>query len=174
MTAHNIIFKVITVIVWIIFVGLSIEACGLLVNFIVSLLNPDITNNLYNKLNLMQMYENSRLDYIRTYSFILVIAFLKAVLFLVIIYLMHKIDLKKPFSAFVAKQISTMSYITLSVGLLSYIYLKWSEELRILYPELQAYSDDSQAYVFMGCVLYIIATIFKRGVELQTENDLTI
>jgi hypothetical protein len=33
---------------------------------------------------------------------------------------------------------------------------------------------DGQAFILMAAVLYIIAAIFKRGIELQTENDSTI
>jgi len=28
--------------------------------------------------------------------------------------------------------------------------------------------------VLMGAVIYIIAAIFKRGVDIQSENDLTV
>ena len=29
-------------------------------------------------------------------------------------------------------------------------------------------------FILMGAVIYIIATIFKKGVDIQNENDLTI
>ena len=33
---------------------------------------------------------------------------------------------------------------------------------------------DSKAFILMAAVVYVIATIFKRGVQLQDENDLTV
>jgi hypothetical protein len=33
---------------------------------------------------------------------------------------------------------------------------------------------DSQAYILMAGVIYAIAMIFKRGIEIQNENDSTI
>ena len=39
---------------------------------------------------------------------------------------------------------------------------------------LNQFWTDSQAFIFMGAVIYIIATIFKKGVDLQNENDLTV
>jgi hypothetical protein len=39
---------------------------------------------------------------------------------------------------------------------------------------LNQFWEDSQAFILMGAVIYIIATIFKKGVALQTENDLTV
>lgn len=39
---------------------------------------------------------------------------------------------------------------------------------------LNQFWEDSQAFILMAAVIYIIATIIKRGVELQNENDLTV
>jgi hypothetical protein len=32
----------------------------------------------------------------------------------------------------------------------------------------------ADVWLFMGVTLFVIAQIFKRGIEIQTENDLTI
>jgi hypothetical protein len=39
---------------------------------------------------------------------------------------------------------------------------------------LTSFMTDGKDFIFMAAVVYIIAVIFKRGVELQTENDLTV
>ena len=39
---------------------------------------------------------------------------------------------------------------------------------------LNQFWEDSQAFILMAAVIYIIATIFKKGVEIQNENDLTV
>ena len=39
---------------------------------------------------------------------------------------------------------------------------------------LHQFWEDSQAFILMGAVIYIIAAIFKRGVDIQSENDLTV
>ena len=39
---------------------------------------------------------------------------------------------------------------------------------------LNQFWADSQAFILMAAVIYIIATIFKKGVEIQNENDLTV
>ncbi|WP_321539145.1 hypothetical protein [Flavobacterium piscinae] len=57
---NNIIFKGLHVVAYIIFVGLCIEAGGLLVNFVFSLFKPEIIANLYQKLDLMDMYKQSK------------------------------------------------------------------------------------------------------------------
>ena len=86
-------------------------------------------------------------------------------------------DLKKPFSTFVAKQISQISYYTLSIGLLSYIGRQLVKNLMhhgFVTDNLNQFWADSQAFILMGAIIYIIATIFKKGVEIQNENDLTV
>jgi len=128
-TTNNLVFKGLLIIAWLIFVALSIEAGGLLVNFFFggllvnfffSLYNPAMIANLYQKLDLTEMYSRSKWVFYSMYSFILFIAVLKAYLFYIVINLMHKLDLSKPFNSFVSSQISKLSYLTLSIGFISY------------------------------------------------------
>jgi hypothetical protein len=174
---NNFVFWGLYIVAWLIFVGLSIEAGGLVVNFFFSLYRPEFVQNLYQKLDLTEMYKNSRLAFFGIYSFILSISILKACLFYSVIRLMHKMDLSKPFSTFVARQISQISYYTLSIGLLSYIARRLAKDLMhygFVTDSLNQFWADCQAFILMGAVIYIIATFFKKGVELQTENELTV
>ncbi|NCU05101.1 MAG: DUF2975 domain-containing protein [Chitinophagaceae bacterium] len=174
---NNFVFWGLYFIVWLIFVGLSIEAGGLLVNFFFSLYNPGVIPNLYQKLDLIQMYNDSTFAFFGIYSFILIISILKPVLFYTVIRLMHKMDLSKPFSSFVAGQISFISYYTLSIGLLSHIARQLVKNLMhhgFVPDNLNQFWVDSEAFIFMGAVIHIIAIIFKKGVDLQNENDLTV
>ena len=174
---NNFVFWGLYIVAWLIFVGLSIEAGGLIVNFFFSLYKPDFVQNLYQKLDLTEMYKDSRLVFFGIYSFILTISILKACLFYTVIRLMHKMDLSKPFNTFVARQISQISYYTLSIGLLSYIARQFATNLMhhgFVTDNLAQFWPDSQAFILMGAVIYIIATIFKKGVDIQNENDLTV
>ncbi|MBA4135520.1 MAG: DUF2975 domain-containing protein [Flavobacterium sp.] len=174
---NNFVFWVLCIIAWIIFVGLSIEAGGLIVNFIVSIYNPEFVQNLYQKLDLIQMYKESKLAFFGVYSFILIISISKACLFYTVILLMHKMDLSKPFSTFVAKKISQVSYFALSIGLLSYVARHLVQDLKhygFVPDNLNQFWVDSEAFIFMGAVIHIIAIIFKKGVDIQNENDLTV
>ncbi len=91
--------------------------------------------------------------------------------------LVSKLDLNRPFSDFVSKQIRKISYITLSIGLFSDIARNITKSIthyRYHTDRINEFWVDGQAFILMAAVLYIIATIFKRGIELQTENDSTI
>ena len=174
---NNFVFWGLYIVAWLIFVGLSIEAGGLIVNFFFSLYKPEFVQNLYEKLDLSEIYKSSRLAFFGIYSFILTISILKAFLFYIVIRLMQKMDLSKPFSTFVATQIKLISYYTLSIGLLSSIANQIARYLMhhgFVTDNLNRFWADGQAFILMGAVIYIIATIFKKGVDIQDENDLTV
>ena len=111
------------------------------------------------------------------YSFVLVIAVLKAVLFYVVIELLYKLDLSKPFNRFVSKKITQISYFTFSIGLISFIARQTAKNLQhhgYFTDNLNQFWADSQAFILMAAIIYVIATIFKKGIEIQEENDLIL
>ena len=174
---NNFVFKGLKIVSWIIFVGLCIEAGGLIVNFIFSLYNPEFVPKLYQKLDLSDMYKRSQWAFFSMYSFILFISILKAYLFYLVIILVTKIDLSKPFNKFVSKQISKISYFTLSIGLLSYLARQSAKNLQhhgYDIDMLNQFWADGQAFILMAAVIYIIATIFSKGVEYQEELEETV
>lgn len=174
---NNLVFTILSVVAWVIFVGLCIEAGGLITNLIFSIYKPELVQNLYENLDLSQMYNLSKGAYFGMYAFILAIAILKAHLFYEVIRLVSKINLAKPFSQFVSKQILQISYYTFSIGLISLIGRQTAKNLQHYGFEtesLNPYWADSQAFILMGVVIYVIAQIFKRGLEIQAENELTI
>ena len=75
---NNFVFWGLYIVAWLIFVGLSIEAGGLIVNFFFSLYKPEFVQNLYQKLDLIEMYKDSRLAFFGIYSFILTISIFKS------------------------------------------------------------------------------------------------
>lgn len=174
---NHFIFKGLHVVAWIIFVGLSIEAGALIVNFIFSIAKPDSVQNLYQKLDLSDTYSSNQAVFYGIYSYILFISILKAVLFFIVVRLMHKMDLSKPFSKYVSDQITNISYYTFSIGIISYIAQQSStywEHHGYASSKLNEFWADSQAFIIMAAVIYVIAIIFKKGLEIQNENDLTV
>ena len=174
---NNIVFKALHIVAWILFVGLCIEAGGLIVNLIFSLYKPEFIQNLYQKLDLIEIYNRSKGAFYGIYSFILFISLLKACLFYVVIELLWKLNLAKPFNSFVSKKITQISYFTFSIGILSYIARQTVINLQhngYVIDNLNGFWGDSQAFILMAAVIYVIATIFKKGVEIQNENDLTV
>ncbi|MCY1230721.1 hypothetical protein D9M72_431460 [compost metagenome] len=101
-------------------------------------------------------------------------------MFYLIIRVLHnkKLSISQPFNKEMQRFISGLSYLALGVGLFSHCGVNYSEWLvkqgvempDILYLRL----GGEDVWIFMGIILLIIAQIFKRGIEIQSENDLTI
>lgn len=174
---NHYVFKGLIVTAWIIFTGLCIEAGALLVNFIFSLYNPALIPYLYQKLDLSNVYQHSSWAFYSMYSLILTISLLKTFLFYILAMLVSKTELSTPFNRHVSGEISRISYYTFTIGLFSYISRTFSRSLQhrgIDTDKLLPFLADAQAYILMAAVIFVIATIFEKGVALQTENDLTV
>jgi magnesium-transporting ATPase (P-type) len=159
---------------YIVFVGLCIKTGALLISFIVSVaLNSEASQNLYMGLNLSNLLEYSQIHYTVMASLIIILSGLKAYLFYLVIKITSKINIAQPFSENIAKLISKMSGIALEIGILAFIthnYAKWL----LKNPVKFSYEGGEIEYLFLAAILYVIAIIFKRGIELQSENELTI
>ena len=73
---------------------------------------------------------------------------MKAFMFYVVVRLVTKINLSKPFNSFVAKQISQISYYTFSIGILSFIARQTAKNLQhrgYMIDALNQFWADSQA-----------------------------
>jgi hypothetical protein len=174
---NNIVFIILHIIAWIIFVGLAIESGALLTNFGFSIFKPEMVSHLYQKLDMSDMYNKSWWTFYSMYSFILFISILKTVMFYVVIQILLKLDLTKPFSMYVAKKIMLISYYALSIGIIGHIARQVSKYLmhhNYKVDNLSQFWPDSEAFILMAAVIYVIGSIFKKGVEIQTENDLTV
>jgi hypothetical protein len=76
----------------------------------------------------------------------------------------------------VSRQILQINYYTLSIGLLSYLARQVAEKLQGLGYDIDTLSPfwaDSQAFILMAAVIYVIATIFSTGGENQEELEET-
>lgn len=174
---NKLVFQGLSIVAWIIFVGLCIEAGALIFNFAYSMFKPVVAAHLYQKLDLSDMYQRSKSAYVGMHSFLIVIACMKAYLFYIVIQVMMKLDLANPFNQWVANQIQQMSYYACSIGIMSYIAREVAKNLQHHGYEIHKLNEfwaDSQAYILMSAVIYVIATIFTKGVALQNENELTI
>ena len=71
-----------------------------------------------------------------------------------------------------------VSYLALGIAFFSGWGTEYSKGLvqqGVAMPGLdEMHFDGSDVWLFVWIILLIIAQIFKRGIEIQTENDLTI
>lgn len=175
--------KTLYVIAWIIFVGLCIDAGGLIVNTYVTLfINPEASARFWGGMKLLPLYKFNQSHYVTFVSLLIIVAILKSILFYLIVNLFHKkkLNLSSPFNKTLGKHIFLLSYLAFGIGLFSgwgNNFSNWlmgisngsiSESIQYLNFE------GADVWIFMGVILIIFALIFKKGIEIQSENEFTV
>lgn len=172
------IFVVIKVLTWTLFIGLCIKTGAILYSFFVSLfINPMAAKNLHLGLNLYELMNFNKSYFISIVSLIIIIWGLKAFMFYLITNITLKINLEHPFSDEVAKLILWISYVACAIGLLTTLtssYTEWISKKGVSLNNLYEYVSGGPEFLFMAGIIFVIAQVFKRGIELQSENQLTI
>ncbi|WP_374172965.1 hypothetical protein [Flavobacterium tructae] len=175
------ILKVLHVLSWIIFVGLCIEAGGILTKTIATLtLDPADAAKFWRSVDLTEVYHFNQSQYITLSSVIIIVALLKAILFYCIIkiFMNKNLNFSAPFNNLFRNFILTLAYLSFGIGFFS----SWGIELVKALSDSGLQLQDIQqlqiagadVWLFMGVILLVVAYIFKKGIELQDENELTI
>jgi hypothetical protein len=171
--------KTLYVIAWIIFVGLCIDAGGLIVNSYVTLfINPAASAKFWGGMKLYPLYTFNQSHFVTVVSLLIIVSVLKSILFYIIINLFHKkrLNLSSPFNETLGKHIFLLSYLSLGIGLFSYWGSQVSEWLVMIsngtltstIQDLQF--DSADVWLFMGVILLVVAMIFKKGIEIQSGS----
>lgn len=169
------ILKALNVTSWIIFIGLCIESGALIFNFAYSIYKPIVAHNIYKDLDLSDLQAKSFTHFIGVMSFIVVISILKAYLFYLVVKIFMKLNLVKPFSAEIASLIENISFEVLSIAIVGAVARQYTKSLINSGYEISLeYWNDTRAFLIMAATIYVIAQVFKKGIELQNENDLTV
>jgi hypothetical protein len=174
---NNFIWKGLQVICWLIFFGYCIQTGTLLFNYVFSLFKPIATHNLHLGLELSELYLKSKSIYTFVFALIVAISTLKTYLFFVVLKLFKTLNISKPFSENVSGIITKITYYTLSIGIFSIIAQAFATQLTdkgYNVGIVERYWSDGGAYLVMTAIFFTIAFIFKKGIELQNENDLTV
>lgn len=163
---------------WIVFIGASIVAGAIIFSFFVSLTyNPDGVKNLYRGLDLSALYNYDKYQYINLVSFIISIYVLKAYISYQLVRIFLKLNIVNPFSKDVATIISRISYVALGIGVLILIgsgYAEWLAKKGVDMPGIHDILGGAGEHLFFGGIVLIISLVFNRGIEIQSENELTI
>lgn len=175
------ILQILTIVAWVIFVGLCVEAGEIICNSIFALfINTQNANYYWGGADLLPLYSYDQAHFVVIASYMSIIAVLKAIMFYLMIKVAHekKIDIQQPFNFTLVRFVSRVAYLAIGVGIFSYLGAKYTYGLRdqnIVMPDLELMNfGGADVWIFMGVALLIIAKIFKRGVEIQDEHDLTV
>jgi ABC-type multidrug transport system fused ATPase/permease subunit len=141
---------------------------------------PDAVNSFWDRIDLSGLYKHDRGYFFVVALVMIIVAVLKAIMFYLIVKILHnkKLDMSQPFSREFRRFIINVAYLTLGIGLFSWRgaeYAEWFSKQGVKMPDIQHLSlGGFDVWLFMSVTLFVIAQIFKRGIEIQSENELTV
>ncbi|CAM4291228.1 DUF2975 domain-containing protein [Flavobacterium terrigena] len=175
------ILNVLRILCWIIFIGVCFEAGGILFNlFYTMLYNPIGAGFFWNQIDFSAIYEYDKGHFLAVTSIMSIIAILKAIMFYLIVKILEnkELTISGPFNHSVRKFILNMAFLAIGIGFFSNYgvdYTEWLSKKGVVLPTIhQLKLGGADVWLFMGVTLIVISYVFKRGIELQEENDLTV
>ena len=114
-------------------------------------------------------------QYVCTISIVIAVSALKVLIWFLVFDLLHKLELKSPFTMKVTEKLERIAYLLLAIwALMSIIGKTYAHYLMESTGIQLTVYDAGDEYFFMAGIIYIISQIFKRGIEMQEENALTV
>ncbi len=174
-------FLLLEIVCWFLFIGLAIETGGYLSNTIITLfVKPEWASHFWGFMDLSNLFQFDLGLFICLTSLLITVSLLKTILFYKTILIFHKkkFNLDHPFNPAIQDFLFHFCYIVFAIGLFTYAGSKFSNWLLaqgVLIPTLEKLNlGGADVWIFMGVTLLLVAKIFKKGIEIQNENDLTI
>ncbi|MEB2777262.1 DUF2975 domain-containing protein [Algoriphagus sp. D3-2-R+10] len=172
-TSTEQILKVMQALAWIPFVAYGIETGAIIISFIISLNNPIASQDLYLGLDYSAIRDHSFWYYVCAVSLRISIPAMLCNVWILALQAIRKVNLSNPFQEYVALKLEKIGYALFSTWVLMMVangYFAWLH--KVTGEVLEVWS--SSQFIFMSGLIFIIAQIFKRGVEIQSENELTV
>lgn len=170
--------KTFYILFYIVFILLCVFTGILLFNYLFSLfINPLAAETINGELNLFEVLTKQPNYYHLLMWSLIIVAGAKALLFYKIIKTPYSLDASRPFTEELLKTSFSISYIALFIGVFLTIAQTINEFLMtkgIIIEKIDAYVGGSSEFLMTAGILYFVASLFKRGVEIQSESELTI
>lgn len=173
--------KTVYIVSWIIFIAVCIEAGSFIFSTMFTLLlGPQGAHKFWKPVDLSKLYNYDQSRFVMITSLMIIVAIMRALMFYIIVKIFHdkKLDLTQPFNEAVKGFVLKITYLAFGIALFSFWGQKLSEGLEsqgVIMPGLQKLGlGGADVWLFMGVTLLVIAEMFKKGIELQEENDLTV
>ena len=175
-TRTETILKIMHVLAWIALIGLAIETGAILVSYGVSWFHPIAAKDLYRGMNL---YEVSQYDfwlYTQMVSYVVALLVVKAYAVYLVIKIMMKVKLQSPFTIETTNRLENISYVLVGgvvISIISKVQIDWLQK-HVRDFDINWIGENTGEFLLVAGLVFIISQVFKRGVELQSENDLTV
>lgn len=163
------------IVAWLAFVGYGIKAGSQAVALVAIFIDPSWAEKVYevNPL-LLKLRQYNAQYFVNAMSLLVFLLAFKAHIWYLVIQLLSKLRLKTPFSKDIAKRLEKIAFELLGIWLVNIMgmaYLQWLEKTT---GEQLGDLGVGDEFLLIAAIVYIVSQIFKRGIELKEENELTI
>lgn len=164
--------QVMHIITWIVCIGLCIKIGAIVISYFISIGNPEAAKNLYLGLDLSEYYNRSFKQYTFIVSYKVGLYATEAYIAFLVTKLLSGLNLEKPFNINVQNLMQQISYSIFNLWILTTLHNTHIKYLGKKYRfTIDLFSSD---FIFLAGIIFIFAQIIKRGIQMQSENELTI
>lgn len=167
------ILRILGILAWAACFGLIVQGVSTFLSFIVSIQEAKASSNLYRGLDLSALREFSMLHYNLTVIYLVLIAFMKAAIAWMLAKALDTVKAQSPFSEKMARVLERISLVLLCLAIISFVHNIHSTWLWKV-SNLEIERGPLPEYLFMALLVYALSQVYKRGVEIQSENELTV
>lgn len=172
-TKTNTLLKVMYVLSWLALAGIIVKGSAILITYCVSITNPAGAKNLYMGMNLYNLRQFDFVQYTGITVLLIALEVLEAYAAIIVIRVLSEIKMTNPFTTEVSKKLERISYVILLIWVVTMIYNGHITWLSKQLPGLEQNVIPGE-FILIAGVVFIFSQIFKKGVEIQTENELTV
>ena len=168
-TRTKTILAIMHVLAWVVFVGLMVKAGAILVSYGISMISPQTGQLLYQKQDLSALRISDVFQYSVAALLRVAVAAMEALIALVVIRILSSVNLQKPFTADIIRRLESISYDLVAiwaVTTMQSVHLAWLGHEN---PDWVGVNT-----LLVAGLVFVIAQVFKRGLELQSEIESTI
>jgi hypothetical protein len=149
---------------------------GQLTTLVSSFINPVWAKHTYQvDLDIYGIRDHSVAYFVFAMSLVIVVSAFKSLIWWVVFALLAKLRLQTPFSMEIEQKLERVAYLLLGVWIVSSIF--WKIYIYYLVRDTGVQLPphfNGDEYLFLAGIMYIISQVFKRGIEIQEENQLTV
>lgn len=164
--------KIMNILSWVIFFGILIETGAIVVSYFVSISNPEAAKVLYKGVDMYAYRQQSLEHYSLLVAYKVFIGVMKAYIALQMTRVLTKLNIARPFTIDVVLLMQSISYSILIIWIVSVINNIHVDLLEKSYGITATHISGD--FIFIAGIVYVFAQMFRRGIEIQSENDLTV
>lgn len=171
----QLLLRIMLIVTWVAFIGFMIRAGTILVIYALSIVNPEAAIDFYEGPNMYHLYQYGFWTFSIAVALMTSIPIMNALIAHEVIKILTQFNLSSPFTMEVAQRLQKVAALALGIWILNIIInIHSGVTIGVADAAYRQDADPGDYTLIMAALLFIISQVFKRGVEIQTENDLTV